>query len=181
MYDHSRWGAAGSAPTKGDGHVQKRIVAAGLTLAALTLAPLSADASEWGNEVRMEDRCEPVSFNAVLGDGACVGNGTTTIDEFFEELNPVDFGDDHWRFQVSGSSIKRGESIQVINKGGEARSFTEVAAFGGGWSRGTRPPTRPHAGTGVRRPGELPRRPHCAPVGPPGCRVWKGARTTSCV
>ncbi len=110
----------------------KRIVAAGLALAALTLAPLSADASKSGNEVRMEDRCEPVSFNAVLGDGACVGNGTTTIDEFFEELNPVDFGDDHWRFQVSGSSIRRGESIRVINKGGEAHSFTEVAAFGGG-------------------------------------------------
>ncbi len=110
----------------------KRIVAAGLALAALTLAPFSADASKSGNEIRVEDRCEPVSFNNALGEGACVGNGTTTFDEFLEDLNPDDFGDDHWRFQASGSSIKRSESIKVVNKGGEPHTFTEVAAFGGG-------------------------------------------------
>lgn len=110
----------------------KKVVAAGLALAALTLAPYAADAAKSGNEARMEDRCEPASFNAALGDGACVGNGTTTFDEFLEELNPVDFGDDHWRFKVSGSSIKLGESIEVINNGGEFHTFTEVAEFGGG-------------------------------------------------
>ena len=110
----------------------KRIVAAGLALAALTLAPLSADASKSGNEIRVEDRCEPVSFNLAVGPGTCVGNGTTTFPEFAEDLNPVDFGDDHWRFQASGSSIRRGESIKVVNTGGEFHTFTEVAEFGGG-------------------------------------------------
>jgi len=111
----------------------KKIVAAGLALAALTLAPFSADASKSGNEVRVEDRCEPVSFNAALQNpDACAGNGTTTFEEFLEDLNPVDFGDDHWRFQASGSSIKPSESIAVINNGGEFHTFTEVAAFGGG-------------------------------------------------
>ena len=64
--------------------------------------------------------------------GTCVGNGTTTFAEFAEDLNPVDFGDDHWRFQASGSSIRRGESIKVVNTGGEFHTFTEVAAYGGG-------------------------------------------------
>jgi plastocyanin len=112
--------------------MNKKIIAAGLALAALTLAPYAADAAKSGNEIRVEDRCEPVSFNAAIGPDTCVGNGTTTFDEFLEDLNPVDFGDDHWRFQVSGSAIKLGESINVINKGGEFHTFTEVAAFGGG-------------------------------------------------
>ena len=110
----------------------KKLVAAGLALAALTFAPYAADAAKSGNEIRVEDRCEPVSFNIAIGPGTCVGGGTTTFDEFLEELNPVDFGDDHWRFQASGSSIKRGQSIKVVNNGGEFHTFTEVANFGGG-------------------------------------------------
>src|SRR4051794_25816957 len=108
--------------------MSKRIVAAGLALAALTLAPYSASAAKSGNRVRIEDRCEPASFNAAIGPGTCVGGGTTTFAEFREELNPVDFGHDHWRFKVNGgSTIRRGESISVVNNGGEFHTFTEVA------------------------------------------------------
>ncbi len=111
----------------------KKIVAAGLALAALTLAPYSANAAKSGNKVRVEDRCEAASFNAAIGPGTCVGNGTTTFDEFLETLNPVDFGDHHWRFKVSGgSTIKLGQSISVVNTGGEFHTFTEVASYGGG-------------------------------------------------
>ena len=107
----------------------RKIVAAGLALAALTLAPYSASASKSGNRVRVEDRCEPASFNANVGPGTCVGSGTTTWDEFLAKLNPVDFGDHHWRFKVSGgSTIKLGQSISVVNNGGEFHTFTEVAA-----------------------------------------------------
>jgi plastocyanin len=125
-------GAAARSRQQKGMDMYKKIVAAGLALAALTLAPYSAGASKSGNEVRMEDRCEPESFNAVVGEGTCVGNGTTTFTEFAEDLNPIDFGDDHWRFQASGSSIKLGESIKFVNKGGEFHSFTEVAEFKGG-------------------------------------------------
>ena len=38
-------------------------------------------------KIRLLDDCEPTSFNAVLGDGACVGNGHTTFDEFIAELS----------------------------------------------------------------------------------------------
>ncbi len=113
--------------------MSKKIVAAGLALAALTLAPYSANAAKSGNRVRVEDRCEQASFDAAIGPGTCVGNGTTTFDEFLETLNPVDFGDHHWRFKVSGgSTIKLGQSISVVNTGGEFHTFTEVAQFGGG-------------------------------------------------
>src|SRR6478735_3247070 len=113
--------------------MSKKIVAAGLALAALTLAPYSANAAKSGNRVRVEDRCEQASFDAAIGPGTCVGNGTTTFDEFLAKLNPVDFGDHHWRFKVSGgSTIKLGQSISVVNTGGEFHTFTEVAEFGGG-------------------------------------------------
>ena len=111
----------------------KKIVAAGLALAALTLAPYSANAAKSGNRVRVEDRCEQASFDAAIGPGTCVGNGTTTFDEFLETLNPVDFGDHHWRFKVSGgSTIKLGQSISVVNTGGEFHTFTDVADPAGG-------------------------------------------------
>ena len=113
--------------------MSKKIVAAGLALAALTLAPYSANAAKSGNRVRVEDRCEQASFDAAIGPGTCVGNGTTTFDEFLEKLNPVDFGDHHWRFKVSGgSTIKLGQSISVVNTGGEFHTFTEVADPAGG-------------------------------------------------
>ena len=112
----------------------KKTAAAALALSALMLAPHTAGASKSGNEIRAEDRCDPATFNAALGDGACVPskNGDTTFAELLETLNPTDFGDDHWRFQASGSAIKQGESVTVKNTGGEFHTFTEVAQFGGG-------------------------------------------------
>ena len=140
----------------------KKIVAAGLGLAALTLAPYSAGASKSGNEVRVEDRCEPASFNAAVGPGTCVGTARPHSPSFAEDLNPVDFGDDHWRFQASGSSIERGESIRVINKGGEAHSFTEVAAYGGGCVEDLNIPLGLTPVPECDNPDEFPRRLDCA-------------------
>ena len=112
----------------------KSAAAAAFALAALTIAPHAAGASKSGTEIRAEDRCDPATFNAVLGEGACVpmGRGTTTFGEFLETLNPADFGDDDWRFNASGSDVRRGETITVKNRGGEFHTFTEVAQFGGG-------------------------------------------------
>jgi plastocyanin len=134
MYDKSSLLAAARSRQQKGIDMYKKTVAAGLALAALTLAPYSANAAKSGNKVRIEDRCEPVSFNAALQDpNACVGGGTTTFDEFLEELNPVDFGDHHWRFKVSGgTTIRLGQSISVVNNGGEAHTFTEVAVPAGG-------------------------------------------------
>ncbi len=105
-----------------------------LTSLAIT-NPVGASDSHTFFEVRIEDRCDPVSFNAFLGDGACTPvktRGTVTIDELFAELNPVDFGPDSWRFSRTDFSIEQGGTIRVKNIGGEAHTFTKVSAPGAG-------------------------------------------------
>jgi hypothetical protein len=101
---------------------------AGIALLSLTTG---AGAVQGDKKVRMYDDCEPTSFNAVLGPGACVGNGHTTFDEFIEEL--VETQDAHkWRNQPSAMLINVGRPTLIENRGGEDHTFTEVANFGGG-------------------------------------------------
>jgi len=83
-------------------------------------------------KIRLLDDCEPNSFNAVLGDGACVGNGHTTFDEFIAELAATQ--DAHnWRNQPSQMHLNVGRPTFIENVGGETHTFTPVAAFGGGF------------------------------------------------
>src|SRR5918996_736312 len=83
-------------------------------------------------KIRLLDDCEPTSFNAVLGDGACIGNGNTTFDEFIAELAATQ--DAHeWRNQPSQAHLNVGRPTSIENRGGEAHTFTLVAEFGGGF------------------------------------------------
>ena len=83
-------------------------------------------------KIRLLDDCEPTSFNAVLGDGACIGNGHTTFDEFIAELEETQ--DAHkWRNQPSAIHLNVGHPTLIENRGGEVHTFTPVAAFGGGF------------------------------------------------
>jgi len=102
--------------------------------AAVALLSLTAGAGavQGDKKFRMYDDCEPVSFNAVLGDGACVGNGKTTFDEFIAELAATQ--DAHqWRNQPSQSHLNVGRPTEIENRGGEVHTFTKVAEFGGGF------------------------------------------------
>ena len=111
------------------------VATASLVLAGTALQGTAiADDGGMTRTVRIEDRCEPTSFNAAIGAGTCVPNehGDVTFGEFLEELNPADFGDDHWRFSRENFSVEKGERVALTNPGGEAHTFTEVAAFGGG-------------------------------------------------
>jgi len=109
-------------------------------LTSLTIANPVEARGQHVKEVRLEDRCDPATFNAAppdgLGDGACVPfkkrGGTVTLQEVFAQLNPADFGPDKWRFSRDDFSIKEGDIIRATNTGGEAHSFTEVHEFGGG-------------------------------------------------
>jgi hypothetical protein len=83
-------------------------------------------------KVDVDDRCDPATFNAALGDDTCVGDGNVTFDEFLEELNPQDKGHDKWRFNFGRGRIDRGETLRAVNRGGEFHTFTEVEEFGGG-------------------------------------------------
>lgn len=83
-------------------------------------------------KIRLLDDCEPTTFNAVLGDGACIGNGHTTFDEFIAELEETQ--DVHkWRNQPSAMHVNVGRPTLIENRGGEVHTFTPVAAFGGGF------------------------------------------------
>jgi hypothetical protein len=101
--------------------------------AAVTLSfTTRAGAVQGDKKIRLLDDCEPVSFNAVLGDGTCIGNGHTTFDEFIEELEATQ--DVHkWRNQPSNMQINVGRPTLIENVGGETHTFTLVAEFGGGF------------------------------------------------
>ncbi len=81
--------------------------------------------------VRMLDRCEPESFNAVLGEGTCIGNGEVTFDKFIRQLE--ESGVAHtWRNIPPNLNMRVGQTLVALNIGGEAHTFTEVEEFGGG-------------------------------------------------
>jgi len=100
-------------------------------IAVLSLSGV-VGAIQGNKKIRLLDDCEPTTFNAVLGDGACVGNGHTTFAEFIEELEETQ--DAHkWRNQPSQMHLNVGRSTLIENRGGETHTFTPVAAFGGGF------------------------------------------------
>lgn len=102
---------------------------AGVAVLGLTVG---AGAVQGDKKFRMYDDCEPTSFNAVLGDGACIGNGNTTFAQFIEELEETQ--DAHeWRNQPSQAHLNVGRPTIIENRGGEVHTFTPVAEFGGGF------------------------------------------------
>jgi plastocyanin len=97
----------------------------------LAVVPSTASARDT-RDVDLEDRCDRVTFNAVIGEGTCVGDGDVTFEEFAERLNPDDFGHGAWRFSREQVELRRGEKVVLDNVGGEFHTFTEVATFGAG-------------------------------------------------
>src|SRR3569832_1471966 len=100
---------------------------------AIALLSLTAGAGavQGDKKIRLLDDCDPTTFNAVLGDGACVGDGHTTFDEFIAELAATQ--DAHaWRNQPSNMHLNTGRPTLIENRGGETHTFTPVAEFGGG-------------------------------------------------
>jgi hypothetical protein len=103
-------------------------------LAAVALLSLTAGAGavQGDKKIRLYDDCDPATFNAVLGDGACVGSGHTTFEEFIAELAATQ--DAHaWRNQPSAMHLNTGRPTLIENRGGEVHTFTPVAEFGGGF------------------------------------------------
>ena len=78
------------------------------------------------------DQCDPASFNAAIGAGACVNrNGGITFDAFvalLQEQARVP----SWRFSPDTIHVPRDLTLAIINRGGEEHTFTEVEEFGGG-------------------------------------------------
>ena len=121
--------------------MRKSFIVSALAIAALAglAIPASVDAKNGGHvrKVRMQDRCEPVSFNAFgnangLGDVCAPHNGELiTFDEFAAALNPVTHrGIDKWNMHPDMIDIKMGDTLSVSVRGGEFHTFTEVPDFG---------------------------------------------------
>lgn len=81
--------------------------------------------------IRMQDDCDPRTFNAVLGAGACVGDGRTTFEELVAELRERGEAGD-WRFSPERVALRHGTRLRAFNQGGEVHSFTKVRRFGPG-------------------------------------------------
>lgn len=109
----------------------RTVVFTAFTALALLSLTVGAVAVQGDKKVRLLDDCDPATFNAVLGEGACIGNGHTTFDEFIEEL--IATQDAHkWRNQPSQMHMNVGRPLLIENRGGEVHTFTPVAQFGGG-------------------------------------------------
>ena len=93
------------------------------------LIAIMAPTAMAGSTVEVRDACDPATFNAALGDGACVRDSSGSTVEFQDLLG----GEiDEWSF-TRRARIDEGDSLEVrFDKGGEAHSFTEVTAFGAG-------------------------------------------------
>jgi len=95
---------------------------------ALGLAGTAAADRNDSETIRVQDDCDPVTFNLAGVPGGCLGDGDTTLQELFDTL--VEEGaDDHWRFHPDHTHIEHGEHLQAHNEGGEVHTFTEVASF----------------------------------------------------
>jgi plastocyanin len=79
----------------------------------------------------MHDACDPDTFNAVLGAGTCVRNGGVKFADFISQLTRNGFVGS-WNFAPSMVNAQQGDRFRVLNRGGEAHTFTEVEEFGGG-------------------------------------------------
>jgi hypothetical protein len=98
----------------------------------LTAPPTAAKTVGLTRTVQLMDACEPTTFNAVLGAGACVRNGGVTFDNFLRLLG------EHqkvgsWHNAPGTLNVRVGQTLEAVNRGGEEHTFTEVEAFGGGF------------------------------------------------
>jgi plastocyanin len=115
----------------------RRSLSVALTVGTITAMSALAtttpsEASHRGQAIKIVDDCQPKSFNAVLGRGACIGHGETTFNDFIAELTATKIAQD-WHFDPSMLKIHKGRPVILKNEGGETHTFTLVKAFGGGF------------------------------------------------
>lgn len=114
----------------------KKMSLPSLVAAAVIAVGAASSASAADQQViKAKDACDPVSFNAALGEGACVRDDSGSRVAFADLVaNLQRKGSDwHWRFNHHKVHIGAGESLLIVqDKGGEGHTFTEVGAFGPG-------------------------------------------------
>jgi hypothetical protein len=105
--------------------------------------------------IHIRDYCDPASFDAVLGNGACIRDtspGEINFTGFLTELS-ADQSVGAWRFAPSQAKVAEDATLNLENLGGETHTFTLVKRFGGGFVAAL------NAGAGTPEPA-----PECAQV-----------------
>jgi len=105
---------------------------AGEAGSAKTARRRSSSGGREAERVRIVDDCDPATFNAQLGPGACVGRGETTFQQFIAELTATRIAEE-WKFDDDQLGAAPGAPIVATNRGGETHTFTKVNQFGGGF------------------------------------------------
>ncbi len=101
--------------------------------AAVSALASASAASQAEPVVTMMDACDPATFNAAIGPGTCVQRqGGVTFAEFIAELSQTQKAG-AWHFAPPQATVGAGQTLLVVNRGGEVHSFTAVANFGGGF------------------------------------------------
>ena len=118
----------------------KLVVTSALTSVVLgSLVITTALASSPGSQsVRIQDRCDPVTFNAAQIPCFTHERGTVKLQELFaivakdpqQVLRNRDAAG--WRFNSDDLNVKRYTRLELMNEGGEFHTFTPVPAFGSG-------------------------------------------------
>ena len=91
-----------------------------------------AKGSDHAGAIIGHDSCDPATFNAVLGPGACVKPGGLTFEALIAELAATQTVRS-WRFNPLQATTHAGEALLVKNVGGVDHTFTPVQQFGGGF------------------------------------------------
>jgi plastocyanin len=99
--------------------------------ASSSLPTQSVTTSAAAHVVNLFDACDPETFNAQLGPGACTRNGGITFEKFVEQLTRHHSAG-AWHFAPSQMTMQVGQLLVANNRGGEEHTFTEVEEFGGG-------------------------------------------------
>ena len=110
-----------------------------LALGSMTLPAVANADGGHVRDVRLQDRCDPASFNVAIppqpgGPPTCIPHSgqRVTFAQFLAKLNPVDFGHPKWNNHPDMVELREGDSINVTVRGGEFHTFTEVDMFGAG-------------------------------------------------
>jgi len=108
-----------------------------LLLLVCSLPAFAQSDSSAGGPVNIHilDYCDPASFNAVLGDGACERDttpGAIVFNGFIAELT-AEKSVGAWRFSPSPARVTEPKRLMISNLGGELHTFTKVKNFGGGF------------------------------------------------
>src|SRR6266851_10508739 len=82
--------------------------------------------------VRIQGPCDPATFNAAVGPGTCIGNGTITFAQFIAQLTAAQKVGS-WLFDPAAGTLAAGTVLSLENRAGETHTFTKVKEFGGGF------------------------------------------------